>query len=87
MALSLSPNPPFIRAYAETSIACLLDGRVGDSGDLPRLHVAVIQAETAGQSFAAGMPIRLQRALLPLLAAVGRLRGYRVEHVIDPVRR
>lgn len=75
----LWPNPPFIRAYAQTVIACLVDGRIGDNGDLPRLHVAVIQSETAGQSFAAGTPIVLQRALLPLLAALGRRRGYKIE--------
>ncbi len=77
----LWPNPPFIRAFAETVLTHLCDGRLSDRGELPALQMAVIQHETAGESFAAGVPVRLQRALLPVLAAVGRRRGYTVEHM------
>ena len=75
---AIAPNPPFIPAYGATVIARLADGRLGDAGELAPLHVAVIQHATGGQSYAPG-PIKLQRALLPLLAAIGRRRGYRLE--------
>ena len=75
----LSPNPPFVKAYAETVIAMLEDGRLGDEGELSPLHVAVVQHATAGESWLTGVPVSLQRRLLPALAAVGRRRGYRIE--------
>lgn len=77
----LRPNPPFIGALAETVLARLQRGEVGEGGELSRLHIAVIQAATGGQSFAADAPIAVQRLLMPVLAAVGRLRGYRVERL------
>lgn len=75
---SIAPNPPFIPAYGGTVIAMLVDGRLGDAGELAPLHLAVVLHATNGQSYAAG-PIGPQRALLPLLAAIGRRRGYAVE--------
>ena len=75
---AVTPNPPFIPAYGETIIARLVDGRLGDAGELAPLHLAVVLHATRGQSYAAG-PIALQRALLPLLAAIGRRRGYTLE--------
>jgi mannose-6-phosphate isomerase-like protein (cupin superfamily) len=75
---AIAPNPPFIPAYVGTVIARLVDGRLGDAGELAPLHVAVVLHVTGGQSYAAA-PIAPQRALLPLLAAIGRRRGYAVE--------
>ena len=75
----LSPNPPFVRAYAETVLAMMVDGRLADEGELAPLHVAVVQHETRGESWLTGVPVALQRRLLPVLAAVGRRRGYAVE--------
>ena len=75
----LSPNPPFVRAYAATVIALLEDGRLPDEGELSPLHIAVVQHETGGESWLTGVPVRLQRALLPVLAALGRRRGYAIE--------
>jgi hypothetical protein len=74
----VAPNPPFIPAYGETVIARLVDGRLSDAGELSPLHVAVVLHATGGQSYAAG-PIAVQRALRPLLAAIGRRRGYTLE--------
>ncbi len=74
----IAPNPPFIPAYGATVIALLVDGRLSDAGELAPLHLAVVLHATGGQSYAAGS-IRLQRALLPLLAAIGRRRGYQLE--------
>ena len=80
----LSPNPPFVRAYAETVIAMLEDGRLADEGELSPLHMAVVQHATGGESWLTGVPIRLQRALLPALAAIGRRRGYAIESPAAP---
>ncbi len=75
---TIAPNPPFIPAYGETVIARLVDGRLSDAGELAPLHLAVVLHATGGQSYGPG-PIALQRALLPLLAAIGRRRGYALE--------
>ncbi len=75
---TIVPNPPFIPAYGETVIAMLVDGRLGDAGELTPLHLAVVMHATRGRSYGPG-PIALQRVLLPLLAAIGRRRGYRLE--------
>jgi hypothetical protein len=75
---AIAPNPPFIPAYGATVIALLVDGRLNDAGELAPLHLAVVLHATRGQSYATGS-IKLQRALLPLLAAIGRRRGYQLE--------
>ncbi len=80
----LSPSPPFVRAYAETVIAMLEDGRLADEGELSPLHMAVVQHATGGESWLTGVPVTLQRALLPALAAIGRRRGHKIE---SPQRR
>jgi quercetin dioxygenase-like cupin family protein len=74
----IQPRPPFISALVETVAANLVDGRL-DGTALPVLHVAVLLRETNGQSYAANRPVWLQRLTMPLLAAAGRRRGYRVE--------
>ncbi len=75
----VAPNPPFVRAYAETVLAMLEDGRLADEGELSPLHLAVVQHATGGESWLTGVPIRLQRSVLPALAALGRRRGYAIE--------
>ncbi len=61
-----------------TVLPRLADGRLGDAGELAPLHLAVVLHATGGQSHALGS-VALQRALIPLLAAIGRRRGYAVE--------
>jgi mannose-6-phosphate isomerase-like protein (cupin superfamily) len=71
----IAPNPPFIPAFVAAIVSDLSAGRLADSGDLPLLRFAVVQQATDGQSWGPG-PLAPQRALMPLLAAVGRRRGH-----------
>lgn len=74
----VSPVPPFIEAYVETMVRRLLAGQLNGQDEFPFLEVAVLVRETEGQTFDSRFPIGLQRAFLPLLAALGRVRGYAV---------
>lgn len=74
----LTPVPEAISAYVETMVAASLAGKLNRRDELPFLQIAVLLQETDGQSFDARFPVRLQRAARPLLAALGRLLGYRV---------
>lgn len=44
---------------------------------MPLLQIFVTSRATNGRSWAGSPPIPVQKASLPLLAAIGRLRGYR----------
>jgi mannose-6-phosphate isomerase-like protein (cupin superfamily) len=77
----VSPVPRFIEVYVETMVHRLLEGKLNGQDEFPFLEVAVLIRETDGQTFDSRLPIGLQRAILPLLAALGRLRGYRVMEV------
>jgi mannose-6-phosphate isomerase-like protein (cupin superfamily) len=78
MRLTIEPVPQFVEAYAEAWVAGFEKGTLNDQDELPLLHVLAIAHATDGESYAAGPPRWLQSALLPLAAAVARLRGYRV---------
>ena len=71
----ITPTPRFIPAYVDAVVTRLADGTLPDNQEIPVLQLAVIHQATDGQSFGPG-PIAPQRALLPLLAAIGRRRGY-----------
>jgi hypothetical protein len=63
----------FMNAYAHLLARDELD----DQDEFPDLQLFVILNATKAESYAAKLPVRLQRATLPLLAAIGRMRGYR----------
>ncbi len=44
---------------------------------MPLLQIFVTSKATNGRSWAGSPPVAVQKASLPLLAAVGRLRGYK----------
>jgi mannose-6-phosphate isomerase-like protein (cupin superfamily) len=72
------PCNDFIEAYAEAYAYQLTEGdRLNDQEEFPLLQILVITKETDGKSYGASPPVAVQRASLPLLAAVGRLRGYK----------
>ena len=52
-------------------------GRLDDQDEMPLLQIYVTSQATNGCSWAGSPPIAVQKASLPLLAAIGGLRGYR----------
>jgi mannose-6-phosphate isomerase-like protein (cupin superfamily) len=67
-------------AVLETVCALARDGKVGKRGVPNALALAVITRGLGDETYLAGMPVGLQRATLPLLAALGRVLGYPAEH-------
>jgi mannose-6-phosphate isomerase-like protein (cupin superfamily) len=75
------PINDFIEAYAEAYVHHLTEsGRLNDQDELPLLQIFVTSKATNGRSWAGSPPVAIQKASLSLLAAVGRLRGYRASY-------
>ena len=74
----IEPVTAFIEAFMNTYAYLLREDRLNEQDEFPMLHLFVILSATAAQSYAANVPVGLQRATLPLLGAIGRLRGYRL---------
>jgi|GEM_PF-3652734 len=66
--------------YFETSIKAAQRGKADAQGRLDLLHQAVILHGTRSKSYLSTAPVWLQRALFPLLAALGRLKGYQFRY-------
>jgi quercetin dioxygenase-like cupin family protein len=75
--LTIAPVPRFVEMYAETWLDSYSRGKTNDQDEMSLLQILVIARASDGQSFAAGPPRWLQNATLPLIAAVGRLRGFK----------
>jgi len=75
--LTIEPVPRFVEMYASTWMDLYSRGDTNDQDEMPLLQILVIVQASDGKSFAAGPPRWLQSALLPLVAAFGRMRGYR----------
>lgn len=73
----IRPRNEFVATFFETMVWFFELGRLDAQENIPQFQLFVILHATKAQSFAAGPPIALQKALLPALAVVGRLRGYR----------
>jgi mannose-6-phosphate isomerase-like protein (cupin superfamily) len=78
---SFDPIVEFIEAYAEAYVYHLTEsGRLNDQDELPLLQIFVTSKATNGRSWAGSPPIAIQKAGLPLMAAIGRLRGYKASY-------
>ena len=75
--VKIEPCPPFIDAFGRALAEGYQTGELTDQDELPVLKILVLTRAFNGESYRGGMPVGLQRAMLPLLAVVGRLRGYR----------
>jgi quercetin dioxygenase-like cupin family protein len=71
------PVPAFVEGFTAAFGHLLGEGRTNDQDFPPDLQLFVCLRAFKGQSYAAGLPVWLQKATIPLLALVGRLRGYR----------
>lgn len=74
------PYPEFIQAYGAAWGHHLREGTANDQDEMSLLQILLLARETDGQSYRSGIPVALQRASLPLAAAVARLRGYRASY-------
>jgi mannose-6-phosphate isomerase-like protein (cupin superfamily) len=77
---TFDPNTDFIEAYGAAWAHHLQNGTVNDQDEMPLLQILAIARAANGQSYRAGVPRALQRATLPLVAAIARLRGYRTSY-------
>jgi mannose-6-phosphate isomerase-like protein (cupin superfamily) len=71
------PDNDFVEAYASAYAHHLTEGSLNDQDELPLLQILVIARATNGRSYGGSPPVGIQKVALPLLAAVGRLRGYK----------
>lgn len=77
---TFDPINDFIEAYAEAWAHHMSEGTVNGQDEMPLLQILVIANATDGRSFRAGVPIAVQKASAPLVALIGRLRGYRASY-------
>jgi hypothetical protein len=74
---SFDPDTDFIERFAEAWAHHIGEGTVNDQDDIPLIQILVIARATGGQSYSSRVPRALQKATLPLVAAFGRLRGFK----------
>ena len=77
---SFDPNNDFIEAYGAAYAHLLENGGLNEQEELPLLQILVIAKALDGRSYGGSPPVAIQKASLPLLAAVGRMRGYRASY-------
>ena len=77
---SFDPDTDFIEGYAEAWAHHMREGTVNDQDEMPLTQILVIARATKGQSYTSRVPELLQRATLPLVAAFGRLRGFKTSY-------
>jgi mannose-6-phosphate isomerase-like protein (cupin superfamily) len=74
------PTNPFIEAYTAAFAHHLTAGTTNSQDDMPLLQIFAMVKETDGQSFRAGIPRVIQKASLPVVRLIARLRGYRASY-------
>lgn len=75
--LTIEPVPRFVEMYATTWLDSYAQGMTNDQDEMTLLQILVLAQASDGKSYAAGPPRRFQDLTLPLIAAIGRLRGYK----------
>jgi mannose-6-phosphate isomerase-like protein (cupin superfamily) len=74
---TVSPNNAFVEAFADCYTHYLTRGRLNSQDEFKPLQLFPILHGTKAASYIATIPIPLQKALIPVGALSGRLRGYR----------
>jgi mannose-6-phosphate isomerase-like protein (cupin superfamily) len=72
-----APGREFAEAFVSALGHHMENGTVNEQGEFSTLQLFVVLHGTHAQSFRTGIPIWLQKAALPVGAAVGRMRGLR----------
>ena len=73
----IEPVTQFVEGFLNAYTYLLVRDELNDQDEFPALQLFVILSATKAQSYAANLPMALQKATLPLLGAIGRLRGYK----------
>jgi len=81
LRVAIAPRPPFIDAFGRALAEGYQSGGLNAQDELPILKILVLTRAFGGQSFRAGLPIAIQKAMLPGAAALGRLLGHRLPSV------
>jgi hypothetical protein len=81
--VTISPCPPFIDAFGRALAEGYQSGGLNGQDELPVLKILVLTKAFDGQSFRAGLPITIQKAMLPAAAGLGRLLGHRLPSLSD----
>lgn len=85
MTTFFSPGSAWMTMFGRTHAQAIRDGNVDPQQQLKPLHLMLMLNQPGGTTFAAGLPIGVQRRLvIPLLAAVGRWKGYRPAYGFQP---
>ena len=71
------PDNDFLEAYASAWAHHLREGTVNDQDEMPLLQIFALVDATGAESYRTGIPVALQKASLPLVARVARMRGFR----------
>jgi mannose-6-phosphate isomerase-like protein (cupin superfamily) len=77
----VEPVTDFVEGYLNAFAHGLARDELNDQDEFPMLQLFVILNATRARSYTTAVPIGVQKATLPLLAAVGRLRGYRPSYL------
>lgn len=79
---TITPQTDFVRRFARLWVQCLVQGRLNRQDEMSALQIMVLLAEGDHESHVAGpsIVVGLQRLLLPVIAAFGRLRGLRADY-------
>ena len=74
---TFDPDTDFIEGYAEAWAHHMREGTVNDQDEMPLTQILVIAQATGGESYSSRLPRGVQKATLPLVAALGRRRGFK----------
>jgi hypothetical protein len=77
---TFEPVTELVEAYAEAWAHHFGEGTANSQDEMPLLQILLIARQTGERSYRAGVPVALQRATLPLVAGLARLRGYRASY-------
>jgi mannose-6-phosphate isomerase-like protein (cupin superfamily) len=70
-----SPGGPFAEAFVSSLGHHMEQGTVDDQGEFSDLQLFVVLHGTRAKSYRAGIPVPMQKPVIALGAALGRLRG------------
>jgi mannose-6-phosphate isomerase-like protein (cupin superfamily) len=73
----IEPMNEFVEHYMNAYCHLLSRDKLNRQDEFPLLQLFVILTATKAESYTASLPIGFQKATLPLLGAIGRIRGYR----------